>query len=103
VLNVVFTPGDTNVCGKTNLSVQLVVCRHHDDHGEQREQGLWNDVDVLGTDFMTSGLVAGDSWTNVNLVSAGAASGAESAVMRIVPAGHGTGLTNYSIAYSNGG
>lgn len=56
-----------------------------------------------GTEILTDGLVGGDTVTNVTLVSDGAAAEAVVGTYDIVPsAAQGTGLDNYSIAYSNG-
>ena len=56
-----------------------------------------------GTEFVSSGLVAGDSITSVSLASAGAASGAAVNTYPIVPSSAiGSGLANYNIAYNNG-
>lgn len=56
-----------------------------------------------GTEFVSSGLVTGDSITSVSLTSAGAPSGAAVATYPIVPsAAVGTGLANYNISYNNG-
>jgi len=56
-----------------------------------------------GTEFVSSGLVTGDSITSVSLTSAGAPSGAAVATYPIVPsAAVGTGLANYNITYNNG-
>jgi Ca2+-binding RTX toxin-like protein len=56
-----------------------------------------------GTEFTTSGLVNSDSMTSVTLTSTGAASGASIGTYNIVPsAAVGSGLTNYSISYTNG-
>jgi hypothetical protein len=56
-----------------------------------------------GTEFTTSGLVAGDSVTSVTLASAGAAQSAAVQDYSIVPsAAVGSGLNNYIITYANG-
>ncbi|MFT3893179.1 MAG: sortase [Anaerolineales bacterium] len=62
-------------------------------------------VTFTGTEFTTSGLVGSDTVTSVTLTSAGAASTATVAgsPYTIVPsAAIGTGLSNYSITYTNG-
>jgi hypothetical protein len=56
-----------------------------------------------GTEFMTNGLVNGDTVTSVTLMSGGAAAAAEDASYDIVPSNaQGSGLSNYSITYVNG-
>ena len=62
-------------------------------------------VTFVGTEFTTSGLVGSDTATSVTLTSAGAASTATVAgsPYTIVPsAAVGTGLSNYTITYTNG-
>ena len=57
----------------------------------------------LGTEFVPTGLVAGDNVTSVTLTSAGAPAGAAIGGYPIVPSAPvGTGLGNYTIGYSNG-
>ena len=58
-----------------------------------------------GTEFTTSGLLNGDTVTNVTLTSTGAAATADvsgSPYSITVSAAAGTSLTNYSITYVNG-
>jgi hypothetical protein len=62
-------------------------------------------VTFAGTEFTTSGLVSGDTVTNVTLTSAGAVATATvvGSPYSIVPsAALGTGLANYTITYNNG-
>jgi hypothetical protein len=62
-------------------------------------------VTFLGTEFIATGLVNGNTVTSVTLISAGAAATAlvAGSPYPIVPsAAVGTGLTNYTIAYVNG-
>ena len=56
-----------------------------------------------GTEFTTSTLISGDAVSSVTLTSAGAPSSAAIGSYSITPsAAIGTGLTNYTITYSNG-
>jgi PKD-like domain/MBG domain (YGX type) len=56
-----------------------------------------------GTEFTTSGLLNSDAITGVTLTSTGAASGAANGAFSIVPsAATGTGVSNYTITYTNG-
>ena len=60
-------------------------------------------VTFAGTEFTTGGLINSDSVTSVSLTSAGATNTATVGSYSIVPsAASGSGLTNYSITYSNG-
>ena len=60
-------------------------------------------VTFAGTEFITAGLVTGDSVDSLTLTSAGAAAAAGVGTYTIVPsAAAGTGLANYSITYVNG-
>ncbi len=60
-------------------------------------------VTFAGTEFSTAGLINGDSVASVSLSSSGAASTASVGTYSIIPsAATGSGLTNYSIVYSNG-
>jgi predicted phosphodiesterase len=55
-----------------------------------------------GTEFVESGLVAGDSVTSVTLTSAGAAQSAPAGSFPIVPSALvGSGLSNYTIIFDN--
>jgi hypothetical protein len=61
-------------------------------------------VTFAGTEFTTDGLVNGDTVTGVALTSAGAAVAAGVGSYPIVPsAAVGSGLSNYTISYANGG
>jgi len=62
-----------------------------------------NTLTFAGTEFTASTLVTGDSVSSVTLNSAGATNTAAPGSYSIVPsAATGTGLGNYSIAYTNG-
>ena len=57
----------------------------------------------VGTEFATSGLLNGDTVTNVALVSSGTTNTAGTGSYSIIPsAAQGTGLGNYTISYVNG-
>src|SRR4029077_12750147 len=60
-------------------------------------------VTFLGTEFTVTGLLNGDTVASVTLTSAGAPATAAVGSYPIVPsAAVGTGLTNYTITYTNG-
>ena len=60
-------------------------------------------VTLTGTEFGTTGLVNGNTVTVVSLASAGTLENAEVNTYSIVPsAANGTGLSNYTITYTNG-
>jgi uncharacterized repeat protein (TIGR01451 family) len=105
LLSVAFTPADTNYAS-TNLSVNLVVTPAPLTVTANDQTKLYGQTLALGageTAFTTSALVNGDSVASVTLASAGAAGVAGTGSYPIVPsAAVGIGLTNYSIAYSNG-
>jgi autotransporter-associated beta strand protein len=61
------------------------------------------DLSFAGTEFLSAGLLNGDTVTNVSLASAGAASMAGVGTYPIVPSlAQGIGLSNYIIGYGNG-
>ena len=102
-LQVMFTPTDTNypavyltnTLAVTPAPLTITALNTNKVYGQT--------VTFAGTEFTTSSLVAGDSVTNVTLVSAGAPGGAAVGSYAIVPgAAAGVGLVNYSITYSNG-
>jgi hypothetical protein len=103
LLSVIFTPSDTNYAG-TNLSVFLVVTPAPLTITANSTNKLYNTTLTLGTTaFTSSGLVNGDSVSNVTLASAGTIASAPVGTYPIIPsAAVGSGLTNYSLAYSNG-
>ena len=104
-LTVVYTPTDTNYAA-TNLNVPLVVLPAPLTVTANNQVKVYGTPLTLGsgqTAFTSSGLVSGDSVASVTLASAGASGGAATGSYPIVPsAAVGTGLTNYSITYSNG-
>ena len=60
-------------------------------------------VTFAGTEFSTAGLINSDSVASVSLTSAGSVSTAAVGTYSIVPgSATGSGLTNYSLTYSNG-
>jgi uncharacterized repeat protein (TIGR01451 family) len=100
-----FTPTDTNYAA-TNLSVQLVVTPAPLTITANDTNKLYNTTLMLGsgqTAFTSSGLVNGDALASVTLASSGAVASAPVGTYPIIPsAAVGSGLTNYSIGYSNG-
>jgi uncharacterized repeat protein (TIGR01451 family) len=102
-LHMVFTPTDTNYAA-TNLSVFLVVTPAPLSITAGNQSKLYGTTLNLGaTNFIASGLVNGDTVTNVTLTSAGAASGAAVGTYPIIASNAlGTGLTNYNLSYVNG-
>jgi hypothetical protein len=62
-----------------------------------------NTFTFAGTEFTTSGLLNSDAVTSVTLTSTGSAAAANVGTYNIVPSNAlGTGLTNYTITYTNG-
>ncbi len=60
-------------------------------------------ITFVGTEFSTSGLLGGDTVTNVSLASSGATGTAPVFSYAIIPsAAAGSGLGNYTITYTNG-
>ena len=102
-LSVLFTPSDTNFAG-TNLSVLLVVTPAPLTITANSTNKVYNTTLILGTTaFTSSGLVNGDTISNVTLASTGTIASAPVGTYPIIPStAVGSGLTNYNIGYSNG-
>jgi len=104
-LTVLFTPTDTNYA-TTNLSVPLIVTPAPLIITADSTNKVYGTTLTLGsgqTAFTSSGLVNGDSVTSVTLASAGATGAAPVGTYPLIPSDAvGSGLTNYSIGYSNG-
>jgi hypothetical protein len=106
-LTVIFTPTDTfdyrNATKTVSLAVSpasLTVAANN------RTKTYGQTVTFAGTEFTAGGLVNGDTVSSATLASAGSAAAATAAgsPYNIVPsAAIGTGLTNYTIAYVDGG
>jgi hypothetical protein len=102
-LQVSFTPTDTNYAA-TNLSATLVVTPAALVITANPTNKLYNTTLTFGGgEFTSSGLVNGNAVTNVALASDGATPAAPVGVYAITATNAlGSGLTNYSISYSNG-
>ncbi len=102
-LHVTFTPGDTNYAA-TNLSATLVVTPATLVITANSTNKLYNTtLSFSGGEYTSSGLVNGNTVTNVTLASAGASPAAPVGVYAVTATNAlGIGLTNYSIVYSNG-
>ncbi|NEU06748.1 hypothetical protein GZH53_00325, partial [Flavihumibacter sp. R14] len=90
----------TNTNGTLTVNLKALAIRATD-----RSKTYGDAVTFAGTEFTSTGLINGDAVTALTLNSAGAAATASVAgsAYSIVPsAASGSGLTNYSISYTNG-
>ncbi len=102
-LHVTFTPTDTNYSA-TNLSALLVVTPASLVITVNSTNKAYNTaLTFSGGEYTSSGLVNGNVVTNVTLTSDGTAPAAPVGIYAITATNAlGSGLTNYSISYSNG-
>jgi mucin-19 len=106
-LSVVFTPTDTVDYRNVTNTVSLVVSPASlTVTANNRTKSYSQTVTFAGTEFVTSGLVNGNTVTSVTLASSGASATATvgGSPYTIVPSvAVGTGLANYTISYASGG